>query len=447
MTKDDESETKNNDRSNNENNKSNVTSIITMIVSKVLKTVLHAFGYPAFPTSPSDLVGEFRVGAIRARIPGAVSCQIHYPTLDCNASSSSSSSSFTPYMRPATVQGIADYSRQSPHLLSFLSQRAHPCIMNASPMVGDDNKKFPIVIFSHGLGGCMEMYTALCQQMASMGYYVVALEHEDGSGAYAESFSSSSDTKGPIYYKRPDDTPYSRHKVVNFRKPFLTQRVQEIDSVLDYLKQQSTDMATNRDDHKEQAALQHILSAADHQQGVHLVGHSFGGATVVLAQQDEAFTQRHQVQSLTLLDCWAFSLPDTSLAKGCRSKHVLSFLSEAWITNPETEQVKELLRNSQGGVASYYVPNSVHASFSDAAHWFPGWIARRLYMRATGESRHATIRTVARAWVRYARQPTTGDNPAATTTTTTTATAHNGLREFPVEARQSRTTTMVSSSS
>eukprot|EP00977_Amphora_coffeiformis_P015369 scaffold4510_cov183-Amphora_coffeaeformis.AAC.54 len=406
--------------------------MITMLVSTVVKSLLYAFRYPAVST---DLVGEFRVGVIQARIPGAVACQIHYPTLD----EAPSSASTQPYMRPAAVQGIADYSRQSPQLLSFLSQRTHPCILNAAPIVGTENKsKFPIVVFSHGLGGCMEMYTALCQQIASLGYYVVALEHEDGSGAYAES-SNSSDKKGPIYYKRPDDTPYSRTKVVNFRQPFLTQRVREIDQVLEYLKQQSTTTTkANGNDHQEQALLQRILEAADYQQGVHLLGHSFGGATMVLAKQDDAFAQRHPIQSLTVLDCWAFSLPDTSLTRGC--DHVLSFLSESWLTNPETEQVQELLRNSSR-VASYYVPKSVHASFSDAAHWFPGWIGHRLSMRAPGEPRHATVRTVAQAWGQYIRQRTTGQQLDTATI------KRDGLEEFPVQARRPEPAVMASSSS
>lgn len=292
----------------------------------------------------------------------------------------------------------------------------------------------------------MEMYTALCQQMASLGYCVVALEHEDGSGAYAERATDGT----PVFYRRPDDTPYSREKVVNFRKPFLAQRVREIDRVLDYLKQQQQQSAsgTEPNDHDNEVAsddvVRQVLAAVDTRQGVHLLGHSFGGASMVQALQDESFVRRHgdDIRSLTLLDCWAFSLPDAALARGVRGP-VLSLLSEAWLTNPETTQLVELLQNTTSSheddvvVASYHVPHTVHASFSDAGHWFPGVVARRLGVRAAGERRHVTARTVAATWRRFIAS---GGKPPSEDDST-------GVVEYPLRARTRHGAESVSASS
>ena len=178
------------------------------MITSAVKTLLHVLGYPAVP-SQSNLVGTYRVGTAQTRIPGATACQIHYPTLDTDVNRDDT---FVPYIRPEAVQGLADYSRQPADLLQYLSKRRHAGLFGAKP-----HGSFPVVVFSHGLGGCLEMYTELCLQVASMGYWVVALEHEDGSAAYAADES----TGAPIYYKRPDDSPYSRQKVVNFRRPFL----------------------------------------------------------------------------------------------------------------------------------------------------------------------------------------------------------------------------------
>uniref|UniRef100_A0A7S1VFY3 1-alkyl-2-acetylglycerophosphocholine esterase n=1 Tax=Grammatophora oceanica TaxID=210454 RepID=A0A7S1VFY3_9STRA len=118
------------------------------------------------------------------------------------------------------------------------------------------------------------------------------------------------------------------------------------------------------------------------------------------------------ISSVAMLDPWAFSLEDAVLEDGIdASIPTLSIISESWLTNPETKQVRQLLRSSattttgeSGGVASLYAPHSVHASVADSVSWLPGFVLRKMGMRGKQESQHDTIRSVANACVKHMRR-------------------------------------------
>ena len=368
------------------------------MITTALRNLLQFLGYPRLLTEPD---GSFAVGALHTRAgTQGPACQLFYPTGTAHKASTQSNKATAPYFRAAAVHGLADYTQQPADLLQFLHHADHPCAFQAPPLPADKGQAsdkhpqtFPVVVFSHGLGGCLEMYTTLCQQVASYGYFVVAVEHEEGSGAYAQAATDGTE----IYYRRPDDTPYSRQKVLNFRRPFLEQRVKEIQQTLDYLRTYGSHSATT-------TLLEKVLRGADTEKGVHLLGHSFGGATMVKVAQ-ELNHKDNNLRTISLLDCWAFALDDATLKKGCGTLPAFNILSHAWLTNPETEQVVELLQSHQSSLASYSCPDSVHASFSDASLWFPRWIARRVGILGTKENRYVTIQKVAASVTAHMRDP------------------------------------------
>jgi pimeloyl-ACP methyl ester carboxylesterase len=468
------------------------------MISSMIRKLLWSLGYPKLETS-SGLVGPYHhVGVIQVRIPESTACQIFYPAQEPSQETTATTTttkrrkkktkestdpSLVPYFRLAAVEGLIDFLRSGDGLLQLLSETPHPCHWQAEPLFPSSTTtttpsttatttmstttthEFPLVIVSHGLAGTFEMYTELCQQMASLGYCVVALEHEDGSAAYAQTVDGT-----VLPYQRPNDSePYSRQKVWTMRTPMLHQRVQEMEKVVQYFHQQKTtarpspslttagrsfSLSSTAVTTTSTNLLDSVIQATDPSQ-LHLVGHSFGAATQILAAHQwttsPSSSRLLQPKSLMALDAWAFALQEHVIQQGLvlspRQPHdddyshqpfpLLSIISEDWITNPETTQIVQFLQNTTRNyqehqnndrnnlVFSYYAANSVHQSFSDTEAWFPSFIAKRVENRGPKESRHVTIRAAVQAWKQI----------LATTSTTATATATTMdgiLKPFPI---------------
>jgi hypothetical protein len=85
-----------------------------------------------------------------------------------------------------------------PALFKLIVGTVHiPIVRNAEPI---PKKKWPVIVFSHGLGCARFTYSQVCYDLASHGFIVAAPEHRDGSGCL--SFFNESGTKQWIPHRR-----------------------------------------------------------------------------------------------------------------------------------------------------------------------------------------------------------------------------------------------------
>lgn len=156
----------------------------------------------------------------------------------------------------------------------------------ASPMLppadNDEEGRLPVVIFSHGLWACRTTYSSLCCDLASHGYIVVVPEHLDGSANMA----SYADHNGKRKWLQNTfaDVPVSQITMQDRAKQ-LRQRVLEVRKVIDVLESLDRGLLTqNANTITGKAGLD--VGMLQSRLDLHFVavsGHSFGGATAVVA--------------------------------------------------------------------------------------------------------------------------------------------------------------------
>lgn len=160
------------------------------------------------------------------------------------------------------------------------------------------SRGWPVVVFSHGMGCNRFVMSQLCYQLASHGVVVAAVEHREGSGGGSryilreEGISMSCSVP-----HKPVPTDDNEYQVRNEQ---LSHRSGEIRRVIDLLaKLNAGEIVENVVDPK--CDLTGMKGNLDMTHNLFLLGHSFGGSSVMLAA-----SQDPRVKRVLTLDPWMF---------------------------------------------------------------------------------------------------------------------------------------------
>ena len=331
-------------------------------------------------------------------------------------------------------------------IISILSYIAIPAIRNA-PLLKPTTKagRWPVMVFSHGLGGSRNAYSHLVGSLASHGMVVIAPEHRDGSGPI--SYIRNSDGS---FGKTIDYRPISHAQTADVeagRDEQLKIRLWELDQVHEaLLKIDRGERITNLGANKTHPGdVTEFVSSLDvHNPGaIAWAGHSFGAATVVQfvksvfyrdrrsaprsytplftpserADTSSIINQITPASPISLLDLWCLPLRSASTRwlwqkplpsyspEGSGGSSILAVLSDAFYKwrgnlvqlkhavseNPSAEVPSSSASSSPPFIL--YPISSAHLSQSDFGVLFP-WVTKKVF--GTGEPQR-TLRLNVRA--------------------------------------------------
>ncbi|XP_066532909.1 platelet-activating factor acetylhydrolase isoform X2 [Hoplias malabaricus] len=166
-----------------------------------------------------------------------------------------------------------------------------PAAWNASFKPGG---KYPVIIFSHGLGAFRTLYSAICAELASQGFVVAAVEHRDESSSATFYYKEKSAAEQNSHSKRENFRPVSDdleeqwmyYRVLKpgesefpLRNKQVKQRAEEcirtLNLLIDINAGKSVTNVLQSD--FDWTTLENSLDLCR----IAVMGHSFGGATVI----------------------------------------------------------------------------------------------------------------------------------------------------------------------
>ena len=241
------------------------------------------------------------------------------------------------------IEALASQFDYSPFLFKKLIDVETNSIKKAEPST---QSSFPLIIFSHGLGGNRTQNTVIIEELTSHGYVVIAIEHAYDANISIFDNGDVADYRSGINYERRNTQEITPEEFWAIRLPQLETRAEDVSYIINQLELGNLP--------------ENIVNIID-LENIGVFGHSFGGATSIYSSYND-----HRIDACINLDGWMVVVPDEIVDNGI-NKNFMYLGQEQWDEKLNYQKLDKFVKSNTKS-SKILIPNTTHYDFSDAPH-------------------------------------------------------------------------------
>jgi len=241
------------------------------------------------------------------------------------------------------IEALADQFDYNPSLFRKLINIKTNSIKRAVP---SNSSMFPLIIFSHGLGGNRTQNTIMIEELASHGYVVIAIEHAYDANISIFDNGDIADYRSGINYQRRHTEKLTPEEFWAIRLPQLKTRAKDVNFVLNEIESGNFP--------------EQLIKIID-LDNVGVFGHSFGGATSIYSAYSD-----NRIDACINLDGWMVVVPDEIISNGI-GKDFMYIGQQKWDEELNYEKLDRFIKSNTNS-SKILIPETTHYDFSDTPH-------------------------------------------------------------------------------
>jgi len=216
-----------------------------------------------------------------------------------------------------------------------------------APIDSNSSNHFPLIIFSHGLGGMKNQNSIQIEELVSNGYVVIAPDHAFDANI------TIFDNNDIAPFKASEYNPNAKYTIEDFyayRIPQIQTRSKDLSFIINQIQDKQK---------KSDEELWNIINLDK----IGVFGHSFGGGTSILTSYND-----NRVDAAVALDGWIEPIPNKVVDLGI-NKPFLYIGRTEWEDTLNYYKLDKLIENSNAKGKGIILSDTEHFDYTDTPYF------------------------------------------------------------------------------